>query len=292
MASVSTWILASRPKTLFATIAPVLVGTAMAVEAGGVHILSATLCLLAAVLIQIGTNFHNDVADFEKGVDTADRSGPLRATAAGLVTATQMKRATTFTFTLAVLSGAYLMWRGGWPIVVIGASSILFGVLYTAGRFSLSSLGVADVFVFVFFGPVAVAGTYYIQALSMSPAVLLAGVAPGLLSVAILLVNNIRDVEDDREAGKNTLVVRVGRVWGTHLYLMCVVVAAGVPIALTLWQPAKSLVLIAVLAVPVLVPAWLTLRSSKEGQVLNPILARTAQVLMLYSILFSIGWSL
>jgi 1,4-dihydroxy-2-naphthoate octaprenyltransferase len=289
MPSVRTWLLASRPKTLFAAAAPVLIGTAMAVESGQGHAVSAVLCLLGALLIQVGTNFHNDVADFEKGIDSADRMGPLRATAAGLATVSEMKRATIVVFGLAVIAGAYLIWRGGLPIVIIGVLSILFGVLYTASRFSLSSLGIADLFVFVFFGPVAVGGTYYVQSLSITPAVLLAGVAPGLLSVAILLVNNIRDVDDDRESGKNTLVVRIGRGRGVVLYLLCIAMAAAVPVVLTLGRPTKAWVLISLLALPLLLAAWWRLRS-QEGRRLNPVLARTAQALMLYSILFSIGW--
>ena len=292
MPSLGTWVTASRPKTLFAAIAPVLIGTAMAIEAGQVHALSAVLCLLGAVLIQVGTNFHNDFADFEKGVDTADRLGPLRVTAAGLATATDMKRATLLVFALAVLSGVYLMWRGGLPIVLIGVLSILFGILYTAGKYSLSSLGIADLFVFVFFGPVAVGGTYYVQTLSITPAVMVAGLAPGLLSVAILLVNNIRDVEDDQASGKNTLVVRIGRSSGVSLYLMCISMAAAVPVVLTAGRPSKWWVLVSLFAVPLLFRSWRTLRSTVEGPRLNPVLARTAQGLMLYSILFSIGWLL
>ncbi|MDX1741071.1 MAG: 1,4-dihydroxy-2-naphthoate octaprenyltransferase, partial [Rhodothermales bacterium] len=178
MPSARTWLIASRPKTLFAAAAPVLIGTAMAIEAGQFHAVSAVLCLLGALLIQVGTNFHNDVADFEKGVDSADRKGPVRATAAGLATVYEMKRATVVVFAMAVIAGAYLMWRGGLPIVIIGVLSIVFGVLYTASKYSLSSLGVADFFVFIFFGPVAVGGTYYVQSLTLTPDVILAGVAP------------------------------------------------------------------------------------------------------------------
>ncbi|MFB3133801.1 MAG: 1,4-dihydroxy-2-naphthoate octaprenyltransferase, partial [Rhodothermales bacterium] len=162
------WTAAARPKTLGAAVAPVLVGTAMAWEAGGFHAPAALCALLGALLIQIGTNFSNDYADFLKGADTGVRKGPLRVTQAGLVAPATMKRATVLVFALAFVVGLYLIWRGGWPILVIGVLSILSGVFYTVGRYSLADLGLADVFVLVFFGPVAVGGTYYVQALEIN----------------------------------------------------------------------------------------------------------------------------
>ena len=199
----------------------------MAVEAGVFHALSGMLALLGAILIQIGTNFYNDYADFLKGADTSDRKGPMRATQAGLVKPESMKRATIAVFALAVASGLYLIWRGGLPVLMIGVFSILFGILYTAGRYSLAYLGIADLFVLVFFGPVAVGGTYYVQALAIESVVLVAGFAPGLLAVAILLVNNIRDIDEDRAAGKKTLIVRMGRRFGVVAY--CLLCGCGSP---------------------------------------------------------------
>ncbi len=217
VSSVQTWLLAIRPKTLGAAVAPVLVGTAMAVEAGRGHVPSAFVALACALLIQIGTNFSNDYLDFEKGADAETRKGPTRVTQAGLVTPQGMRRATAGVFGLAFALGLYLVYRGGWPVLLIGVLSIAAGVLYTAGRFSLAYLGLADGAVLLFFGPVAVGGTYYVQALAVTPAVLVGGLAPGLLATAVLLVNNVRDVAEDRAAGKRTLVVRRGRRFGVGL---------------------------------------------------------------------------
>ena len=234
------WLMAARPKTLGAAIAPVLLGTAMAVEAGAFHALAAFCALLGAILIQVGVNYHNDYADFKKGTDTDERLGPTRVTQAGFVAPSTMRRATFAVFALAVVVGLYLIVRGGWPVLLIGVLSIASAVAYTAGPYSLADTGTADLFVLIFFGPVAVGGTYYVQALGITPAVIAAGLGPGLLSVGILLVNNIRDIEGDREAGKRTLPVRLGRAVGVRLYIACLLGAALVPVGPELSQPVAT----------------------------------------------------
>ncbi len=158
------WWEAARPKTLWASAAPVVMGTAMALADGALHAPSALCALLGALLIQVGTNYANDYSDFVKGADTEARIGPVRATQSGLVSPRTMKRATALVFLLTLVPGAYLVYRGGWPLVAIGVVSILCGILYTAGPWPLGYIGVADLFVLVFFGPVAVGGTYYVQA--------------------------------------------------------------------------------------------------------------------------------
>ena len=188
------WITASRPKTLWAAFSPVIIGTAMAYGEGKVHWLSAFLAAVGAILIQIGTNFSNDYYDYFRGVDKKERLGPLRVTQAGLVKPETMKRATILIFSLAFISGLYLIYRGGWPVLIIGLLSILFGILYTAGPYPLGYNGLGDIFVLIFFGLVAVGGTYYVQALEINKLVLLAGLSPGLFSTAILTVNNLRDI--------------------------------------------------------------------------------------------------
>lgn len=286
------WWEAIRPKTLWAAVSPVLVGVSIAVFDDQVHVLSAVLALTGAVLIQIGTNLYNDLADFRKGADSEGRLGPRRMVQTGLITEAAMKRATIAVFTLAVVSGIYLMWRGGIPIVLIGFCSILFGVAYTGGRYSLAYLGIADGFVLLFFGPIAVAGTYYVQALSWPGYVWIAGLAPGLLAVSILLVNNIRDREKDGPAGKKTLIVRRGRAVGEILYLSTIVGAFAVCVFLYVLGVAPVWTLLTFMSLPSM---WRTYRELKaipdqEGSLMNPVLARTARNLLVFSLLFSAGW--
>lgn len=284
------WISASRPKTLPAAAAPIVVGTALAVADNVEHWLSATLALLSALMIQIGTNLFNDYADFKKGSDTAERTGPVRVTQAGLLKPEQVKAGAVVSFALAVVAGGYLMYRGGLPIVIIGALSIFFGFVYTAGRFSLSYTGLADIFVLIFFGPVAVGGTYYVQALTVNPIVLIAGLGPGLLATAILLVNNIRDMEQDRAADKKTLIVRFGRRFGYSLYACCILLASAIPGWLFYKTDQSPFILIASLVV---IPgAFLLFRlwQTSSGPVYNKLLASTARLLLAYSIVFALGW--
>ncbi len=279
-----------RPKTLGAAVAPVLVGTAMAWADGGFHAPAALCAFLGALLIQIGTNFSNDYADFLKGADTGARKGPLRVTQAGLVAPETMKRATILVFALAVVAGLYLIWRGGWPILVVGVLAIFSGVLYTVGRYALAYLGLADLFVLVFFGPVAVGGTYYVQALDIDAVVLVAGLAPGLLSTAILLVNNVRDVDEDRQAGKRTLVVRLGKPFGIALYAFCVAAAVLIPVGLFLATGRHPWAMAVLLAAPPALPILRKLRTETDPAALNPLLGATGRLLLLYSVLFSVGW--
>ena len=291
--AVGVWVQAARPQTLGAAVAPVVVGTAMAVEAGAFHAVSALCAALGAVFIQIGTNFSNDYLDFVKGADRESRRGPTRATQAGWVSVKAMRRATILTFALAFASGLYLIWRGGWPVLAIGLCSIASGVWYTAGRWSLAYLGLADFFVLVFFGPVAVGGTYYVQALTVNGPVLVAGMAPGLLATGILLINNLRDREEDARANKKTLVVRFGRATGRRLYAACVIGAALVPVALVGWTDGHAWALaavgVAVGAAPLLCRLW---QANDDPRALNPLLPRTARLLVAYSLVFSVGWNL
>lgn len=289
--SATVWWLAARPKTLPAAVAPVLLGTAFAVADGGFHLAAFGCALVGAVLIQIGTNFANDAADFERGADTAARKGPLRVTQAGLVTARQVKRAAALAFGLAFVAGLYLIARGGWPILVLGLAAIASGVAYTAGRYALAYTGLADLFVLVFFGPVAVLGTYYVQTLVPAPWVSVAGLGPGFLATAILIANNVRDVEEDRAANKRTLVVRFGRRFGVGLYAACIAGAAGVPAAVALGVGGHALALVVSLVALLLgLPLVQTLRRTDDPAVLNPLLGRTARLLLVYCLVFGLGW--
>ena len=289
--AVSVWLLAARPKTLWASISPVVIGTAMALGDGGFHAPAALVALACSVLIQVATNFANDLFDYEKGADTEARQGPLRVTQAGLVTSGKMKRGILVVLTLTLLGGLYLIWRGGWPAALIGIFSVVCGLLYTGGPRPLGYMGLGDLFVLVFFGPVAVAGTYYVQALTVNATVIVAGLAPGLLSVAILAVNNLRDAEEDRRTGKRTLAVRFGPGFARGEYIAAVVAACLLPLLLYLASGQHPYSVAAVAVVVVALPAFRRL-FSVEGTLLNPVLAYTARLLLLYSAVFSVGWVL
>ena len=207
----SVWLQAIRPKTLFAAVAPVLLGTALAFSDSKMNLAAALAALIGALAIQIGTNLANDYWDAKKGADTGERLGPVRVTASGLISPRAVFTGMILFFAIATLAGFFLVLRAGWPVVAIGVLSIAFGVLYTAGPFSLAYVGLGDVFTFLFFGLVATAGTYFVQALDFSQTALLLGCVPGCYSVVLIALNNLRDHESDARAGKKTLAVRFGR---------------------------------------------------------------------------------
>lgn len=289
---IGVWVQAARPKTLWAAFAPVAMGTALAWRDGAFHLPSALAALGGALAIQIGTNFCNDVADFKKGTDTKDRIGPVRAVAAGLVSPQAMIRATILAFVVAALIALYLVVRGGWPVALIGVLSIASGVLYTAGPRPLAYVGLGDVFSFIFFGPVAVAGTYYVQSLAFDWTPVVAGLAPGFLSVAILVVNNLRDVDGDARSGKKTLAVRFGRDFARWQYAACIFLAAAVPFVLVarFGAPVNSLAagLILFAGMPAIRSIW----SAEGAAQFDHLLAFTALLLLMFALLFSVGWVL
>ena len=204
------WYLAARPKTLPAAVAPIVVGTAVAIHEGGFVWWVALLALMTALLLQIAANFANDAIDTKKGGDTADRTGPTRITAAGYVTYQQVMNATWITLGLAMICGIPLLVRGGLPFVILGIASLICAVAYTGGPFPISYLGLGEVFVFLFFGPIAVTGTAYLQTLSLSARSVAAAIPPGAIVVGILIVNNYRDRAEDARVNKRTVAVRVG----------------------------------------------------------------------------------
>lgn len=292
MRSATVWISAARPKTLWASIAPVMMGTAMAQRAGSLDWPSALCALASALFIQIGTNYCNDVADFLKGADTESRRGPTRATVSGLVTPRQMIAATAIAFVLSAFFAAYLVWRAGWPLAVVGVLSIASGILYTAGPKPLAYVGLGDVFTLIFFGPVAVAGSYYVQTLEWSWTPVVAGLAPGLLSMAILTVNNLRDIETDARAGKRTLAVRFGAGFAKWEYTLCIVGAAVVPLVLVAYMGAPPNATAATVIVFAAIPAIRTVWGESNAALLNHVLAYTALLMLAFAMLFSIGWNL
>ena len=285
------WWLAARPRTLPAAAAPVAIGTALAVADGHGAILPATAALAGALLLQIGANLANDVFDFEKGADTEARLGPPRAAQLGLLSTAALRRGTALVFGLAALVGLYLVARGGWPIAALGALSIAAGLAYTGGPYPLGYHGWGDAAVFLFFGVAAVCGTYWVQALALPPRVLGAAVPVGALATAILVVNNLRDIETDRRAGKRTLAVRLGRRAARIEYGL-LVIGAYATCALLWWAGSFSAwVLLPCLSLPLALR--LVRRIAREdGPSLNDALARTARLELVFALLFSAGWLL
>lgn len=284
--------MAARPKTLPAGVAPVIIGTAMAFGDGIHHWPTAFVALFAAVTIQIGTNLANDYFDFKKGADTIDRIGPTRVTQAGLISPKSMKCATILVFLLSALACILLILRAGWPIAVIGILSILAGIFYTAGSRPLGYMGLGEILVFIFFGPVAVGGTYYVQSFEMNAAVILAGVAAGLLSSAILVVNNLRDMDTDRKSGKITLAVRFGKSFAQSEYFIFIMTAALMPVLIFGITRDHIETLLAVIIALLSMPNIHTIYARSDGVSLNHVLADTGNLLLIFSVLFSIGWVL
>lgn len=267
---------------------PVIVGTAVAIGESVFRPGPALAALLGALFIQIGTNFANDVFDYKKGADTTTRLGPMRVTQAGLLSPAQVMAGMWLTFGLAALAGLYLTIIGGWPIVVIGLLSIASGIAYTGGPFPLGYNGLGDLFVFIFFGFVAVCGTYYVQAGTVSATAYWASVPIGLLATAILVVNNLRDIETDRAAGKKTLAVRWGANGAQLEYLVLVGLSYLVPLMMWLTGSATFWVLLAWLSLPLARNLFGSIRQD-TGRPLNKALAGTARLELVYGLLFSAG---
>jgi 1,4-dihydroxy-2-naphthoate octaprenyltransferase len=283
-----TWLLAARPKTLPAAAVPVMVGTAVAISERVFNPGPALAALLGALLIQIGTNLANDVFDYKKGADTTARLGPLRVTQAGLLSPGQVLAGMWLTFGLAALIGVYLVVVGGWPIVAIGLLSIASGLAYTGGPFPLGYNGLGDLFVFIFFGLVAVCGTYYVQAGMVSTVAWWAAVPVGLLATAILVVNNLRDIDTDRAAGKKTLAVRFGARGAQIEYILLLAGAYLVPLLMWLTSVSSAWTLLAWLSLPLVWPL-VRLILHEKGRPLNQALAGTARLELVYGLLFSAG---
>ncbi|GGN89347.1 1,4-dihydroxy-2-naphthoate polyprenyltransferase [Haloarcula pellucida] len=302
------WLMAARPQTLPAGAAPVVVGTGLAVHADVFALFPALAALVGALLIQVGTNFANDYYDAIKGADTDEREGFTRVTAGGLIEPDAVKRAMILTYGLAVVVGVSLVAIGGLPIVVVGLSGIAAGILYTGGPFPYGYRGLGDLFVFLYFGLVAVTGTYYVQAVSRIPevgtfpmtlpdgsltvAAVVASLPAAGLSTAILVVNNVRDRETDMAAGKKTLAVYMGYRWSRVEFLALVGMAYVVPVVFAL-DPTYGLPALAPLfSLPLAAKTGKTVLTNTDGTALNPALERIGQTLFLHSLLFAAGLAL
>ncbi len=286
--SLGAWMVAARPATLTAAFAPVAVGTACAWRVGGFRWDAALAALMGAFLIQIATNFANDMFDFQKGADTEERLGPTRAAQAGLLSVAQLRRGIVVSFSIALGTGIYLTFIAGPAVIVIGLASMAAGLAYTGGPFPLAYNGLGDVFVMAFFGFVAVCGTAFVQALYVPEIAWLASIPIGALATGILVVNNVRDFEGDRRAGKTTLVVRFGRGSGVQEYALLLLASYATPIVLYLLGWSSAWACLPLLTVPWALRLFRSV-ANERGVALNQTLAGTAKLLSAFGVLFGIG---
>jgi len=283
------WLMAARPRTLPAATAPVLVGTALAGYAHVFYPLRFLAALIGAIFIQVGTNLSNDYSDARRGADAEDRLGPVRVTAGGLVPPSQVLIATYVSFGVAVLAGVYLIVVAGWQLLLVGAASILAGVLYTGGPRPYGYEGLGELFVFLFFGIVAVAGSFFVQVEYLNWEAFALAVPVGLLAAAILVVNNFRDLDTDRRAGKRTLPVRIGRRRTRELFAAVVYCAFLLSPVTWVFGPLKPWVLLPWLTLPLAVPIVRTVRNRTDGPTLNGALAQTGVLQLAFCVLLSAG---
>jgi 1,4-dihydroxy-2-naphthoate polyprenyltransferase len=289
MSAVRIWLMAARLRTLPAAIAPVLVGTSLAGFEHDFHALRFAAALIGAIFIQVGTNLSNDYSDARRGADAEDRLGPVRVTAGGLVPPSQVLVATYVSFGVAVLAGIYLIVVAGWLLLALGAASILAGVLYTGGPRPYGYAGLGEVFVFLFFGVVAVAGSYYVQTRHFQWEAFALSVPVGLLAAAILIVNNVRDIESDRRAAKRTLAVKLGRERTRDMFTATVLLAY--PLALVTWVagPLTAWLALPWLSLPLAIALIGIVRTKTDGPSLNGALARSGMLQLCFCVLLSVG---
>jgi 1,4-dihydroxy-2-naphthoate polyprenyltransferase len=287
LSALRLWALAARPRTLPAAVAPVLVGTSLAISEDEFRPLAFVAALVGSVFIQIGTNLSNDYSDARRGADTEDRLGPVRVTAGGLMPPRRVLVGTYVAFAIAVAAGIYLAAVAGWELLLVGSVSIAAGVLYTGGPRPYGYAGLGELFVFLFFGIVAVNGSYYVQTEELSWEALALSIPVGLLAAAILVVNNVRDIDTDRRAGKRTLAVKLGRGQARRLFAAMVALALAIPPVIWLAGGLSAWLLLALAAVPLALPLVRTVSTRTDGPALNGALAGTGLLLAAFSLLLS-----
>lgn len=286
--SLQSWLLAVRPKTLPAAVGPVVVGSGVALGEGHFSLLPALACLLGAMLLQIGVNLANDYFDYKNNIDSEERLGPVRVTQSGLIAPAVVKMGMIISLALASLVFLYLSFIGGPVIAVIGIGSVLAALGYSGGPFPLASNGLGELFVFIFFGLVAVGGTYFVQAGQLTWLAMAAAVPPGLLITAIMVVNNLRDIDTDRKAGKRSLAVILGRKGTIIEYKLLLLLSYLVPGALYISGHSSAVMLLPFFTLPMALGLVRKI-DNESGRSLNTILAATAKLSLLYSLLFSVG---
>ncbi len=283
------WVTAARPKTLPAALGPILPGAALAWSMNSFKLLPAIAALSAALLLQIAVNVANDYFDFIHGIDTPDRVGPTRAAAGGLLSLKQMRIGMVLITFLILTIGAYLIYIAGLPILFIGLASVISVYLYSSGPFPLSTNALGDLFVFIFFGPAAVCGTYYVQTLSLNLEIILYSVSIGLLITAIIVVNNYRDIKTDTAGGKKTLAVFLGKRLTRVEYSLLVIIAYLIPPTLVFYKIVSPWILLSLITIPLWIPLFRDMYGRASGQALNKTLAGTAKAGFLFSVLLSLG---
>jgi 1,4-dihydroxy-2-naphthoate octaprenyltransferase len=283
-----SWILASRPKTLLASVVPVVTGTALAVSENKFVLLYSLIALVCSVLIQVGTNYVNDLYDFLNGADNAKRKGPERVLASGWIKVTEMKIASILVFLASFIFGLYLVYVSGTVVLIIGVLSIIAGIAYTAGPFPLAYNGLGDIFVFLFFGLVGTMGTYYVQAHNFSMLSFIASLPVGALITNILVVNNYRDIEEDRAARKYTLAVIFGKSFTKYEYISFIFISFLVPLLLFLKYNFHFWIFLPYLSIPIAINL-IRMLFQLDGKELNKTLELTAKFSALFGLLFSIG---
>lgn len=287
LSPLSIWLHAIRPKTLFASIAPILVGSAVARHEGGFHWPSALASLAVALLLQIISNLANDYFDFKRGADE-HRVGPLRVMQAGLVSERRMQFAIALTVALAIVGGLYLIARGGWPIFLLGLAAVICALAYTGGPFPLGYHGLGDLFVFLFFGLVGVAGSAYVQTRDLTWFAIVAALPIGCLATAIIVANNLRDIESDRAAGKHTLATRLGRLGTIREYRLLFAIAYLIPLLLAIFGTVPWAWLVIPVALPLALPL-VTAVQSASGRALVPVLIGTSRLTFIFGAVFALG---
>jgi 1,4-dihydroxy-2-naphthoate octaprenyltransferase len=283
-----SWLLASRPRTLLAAVVPVMVGSALAISESKFTLILSLIAMLCSILIQVGTNFTNDLYDYIKGSDKEDRIGPQRVLVSGLISPTEMKMGIITVFGFAFLFGLYLVYAAGIVILMIGVISILAGLAYTAGPYPLAYNGLGDVFVFAFFGIVGTTGTYYLHLHEFSLLSLLASVPVGALITNILVVNNYRDIEEDREADKYTLAVKLGKKFTRFQFINSIIISYLILIIIYIKYDFTYWILLPLISLPVAAKLISMLRNF-EGKELNKTLELSAKYAALFGLLFSLG---
>ena len=288
---IGSWLIPSRPRTLLAAFVPVMVGSAVAFNEGKLNIIFSLAALICSVLIQVGTNFTNDLYDFLKGSDTTKRKGPRRVLASGLISINEMKAAIVITFLTAFLLGLFLVYHGGTVILVIGILSIIAGLAYTAGPFPLAYNGLGDIFVFMFFGIIGTVGTYYLHTKDLSLISFISSIPVGALVTNILVVNNYRDIEEDKTAGKKTLAVKLGKNFTRYQFTFLIVLSFLIPLVLFIFFNSTIWIFLPYLTLPIAYKV-ISMIYTLDGIQLNKTLELTAQLSAIYGLLFSAGFIL